>query len=125
MSATTTTTKVSNEWRPEKPVAYAPLFNLPPQVVALFKWFFGYPVSLANALCGSLSTFSILFAGIFVALECGVFDRMPNIYGVDEPYTGFRSCRWNIFPMDWQALPSKSIFTMAVRRRVSASAPRS
>ena len=28
------------EWRPPYPVGYAPLFNWPPQVVAIFKWLF-------------------------------------------------------------------------------------
>lgn len=34
---------MSKEWRPDYPVTYAPLFKIPPNVIHISKWLFGYP----------------------------------------------------------------------------------
>jgi sterol desaturase/sphingolipid hydroxylase (fatty acid hydroxylase superfamily) len=31
------------QWAPDKPISYGPAFSWPPQPLALFKWFFGFP----------------------------------------------------------------------------------
>ncbi len=44
-------------WTPRARISYGPAFAWPPQPVALFKWFFGFPGYLfpANALYAALA----------------------------------------------------------------------